>query len=235
MPLPSNNDHCFTRYETSPIVYGSATKTSEQPPRSQCRAAAATDGHAVCVVNELAVAESSFSVMPAAGRRSRRSGRDRRRPCSQLLCTCDPAVTSGSGSGVILIATHVSPLGMNTVLNVGAGGPPTMSVPTRDQSGSRFALTHVGLQVGDEGRRSSTGDRPRSTQPHERTGRELHLRHEEVMVDRRDSSSGPRCSRHDRRGEGDLLRTPAWVNTARAVWPVLESRFACGGVHVKKL
>jgi hypothetical protein len=51
-----------------------------------------------------------------------------------------PIVAFGRDVGEIEIGEQIAPLSENAALKVGAGAPPTMSVPTRSQSGSSPAL-----------------------------------------------------------------------------------------------
>ena len=70
-------------------------------------------------------------------------------------------------------------------LNVGAGDPPTMSVPTRSQSGASPSRAEVvpgpALQVRRE-RRPRSDDRPGAGEPEELSPRHLHLGDEEVVI-----------------------------------------------------
>ena len=53
--------------------------------------------------------------------------------CTERLLGKMAAATAGRAASVV-------PVKENAMLNVGAGAPPTMSVPMRSQSGSRLAL-----------------------------------------------------------------------------------------------
>ena len=88
-----------------------------------------------------------------------------------------PRVAIDAGSGTTL------PRRLKLMLNVGAGVPPTMSVPTLNESGSRFPLRTQAWRSGRNGVPGGTigSDEEPVEVP---VSLNLDLRHEEIMVRR---------------------------------------------------
>src|SRR5579884_2074053 len=101
----------------------------------------------------------------------------RRKTAKAAPPNASKAAVEGSGTA--------SPVSEKAPLNVGAGLPPTISVPTRSQSGSRFALRiHAWRSVAPAGKGDGLSGRAREPEKLASGGGDLHLRHEEIMIRR---------------------------------------------------